>query len=1084
MHFPPKFQPFFPVKSIVSPFLHAALLLLSLSQVVMAQSSPPVIDRQPYRILYNTNHEPVGEWPPIGISPPRVDASSLVNIGCAIDLRIVASGPDLTYQWKKFGVNIPGATSSQLYVNVNSLLDAGRYQCEVKNPYGTVLSIPVRMGVVDISSANHLVAASPSTFANLSVSVRFPTATGGFKYRWYKQQGATPDLNNDIMLTDGGNYSGAAKPILRIKVPDTTLAGSYYCVVTAYNTYMLAGQRHLVVVPAPLPTMVQLGDPMQFSVTPAGPAHLLGGLSYVWLKGGTPLPDSDASSYSIDAATADDAGQYSVSVTHPSISTVTTPPAAGLVITPTPGPVLAAAGGLTFLTAPQPPNASQTYRWYRNGEPLNETAKFVGVTRNRLLIRSVQAGDAGDYECRGTLYGNTVVVAQPVLIVVPTPSSQVAALGGPLQLEVSPQYGGSSQITPGLFGFQWVKGSGPSATVLPDGDGSQWGVANASLDDSALYTVQVSYPGTTPVKSGLVRVCVVNTTPKIFNVNAGKAVTLMPTYRGAGTTFQWRRAGVPLVESSHHVGVNRLSLRINAVTLADAGDDYDCVIGYPGGSSVAAPMEVVVYSAPEILDFELPLMTVGASVNYAIACSADPLYAPQSFEASTVLPSGSLRPLPQGLVINRTTGVISGIPKVSGTFTIRARVRNAVGFTTADSSLVIQPLPSYLAGRFTGHLPRMPAGEFCSLGGRFDMTVATTGAFTGSLLVGTERLSFNGALNLNSNDPVGASVLAVVPRTGGNLTLAVDLNSNNYLSNGQITGAGNTVAFTGWRSVHSVAEPPAEWAGQYNLGLLPAVPPPDVVDIPKGSGFASFKLSATPTTDITAGQYTMMGFLPDGQSIFITGYVGPAGELLIYQPLYTSTAVKGSLLGNGVSLNPALAGRPLTGTVTWSRPENVAPRIYTQGFGPVPLTVRGGVYTPGERLLDASEGSLTFADGGITLASRNPNALFSIALGDGKPTRTTATPALTTISSVKLSTGAFSGGFSLADDDPTTATVNLREYPRAVPFKGLVVPMDGEWVGVGYFLLPQIPTVSPATTKTNSPILSGSVQFEAVLPPP
>lgn len=1065
--------------------LRATVLLFALFAVTSAfATTAPEIVRQPYRILYCGLGTYQGEFPPLDMVPPRVDASSLVNLGCVIDLRIVASGTGLTYQWKKGTANIPGANSSQLYIPVSSLNDAGVYRCEVTNAFGSVLSMPVRMAVLNVQASDHFVAAAPTAAVNFTAAYKFPTTTGGFKFRWYRMLGSSPDSNTDEMLADGGAYTGATKALLRVKVADATVAGSYYCVVTAYNTYMRTGLRHLAVVPTPLPTMVQLGEPMQFSVSPTGPAHLLNDLSYSWLKQGNALPDSDASTYVVAAASADDAGLYSVRVTQPLAGTVTTPQVAGLVITPTPGPVLAIQGGTAYLSAPPPPHSSQTYRWYRDGVPLNESAKYVGVAKGRLMIRALQAGDAGDYECRGTLYGDTVVVARPVLIVVPTPPSQVAVLGEGLQLEVSPQYGGSAQVTPELFGYQWVKGSGATAVVLPDGDGPQWAVANASLSDVASYTVQVSYPGASTVKSGLVRVAVVNTTPKVFNVNAGKAVSLTPTYQGAGTTFQWRRNGVPLVESLHHVGVNRVSMRINGATLADAGSDYECVVGYPGGSSVAAPVQVVVYSAPEIVGFELPDMIIGKSANYAITCSPDPLYAPQAYDARVVLPNGSLAALPSGLVVNRLTGVISGVPSVSGTFTLRALVRNAVGTTTADSQLVIHALPTHLVGRYNGSLPRMPAGEFGAHGGRFDMAVNANASLSGALTVGGSRFAFRGVLNVSDTNPSVATASAniTVPRTGGNLTLSFELGLDSYLSEGLITGAGNTMAFNAWRSVHSMASPPTQLAGQYHLGLMqmPA-PPVPAVESPQGYGYASFSLSETPTSDVMAGNYSMVVRLADDSTFTTTANVGPRGELLVYGYLY-GTWGGGGVVGSGfsVAIDPDQPGKTIEGDLTWTRPASSS-RRYRDGFGPLALTAFGGRYVPGDRLLSAEEGQLTFADGGLHLASRDPNASFAIGLGNTPPVRTTANEALTTVKALDLATGMFSGTFLLADDNPTTATVNALEYRRTVSFKGLVVPREGELVGVGFFIMPQIPTLDPLTTTTTSPELSGNLLFEPVV---
>lgn len=66
-----------------------------------------------------------------------------VSVGGAIELRVVAQGENLRYQWKKDGQVIPGATGSVYRIENFGGSDAGRYLVEVSNDCGMVSSSDV-----------------------------------------------------------------------------------------------------------------------------------------------------------------------------------------------------------------------------------------------------------------------------------------------------------------------------------------------------------------------------------------------------------------------------------------------------------------------------------------------------------------------------------------------------------------------------------------------------------------------------------------------------------------------------------------------------------------------------------------------------------------------------------------------------------------------------------------------------------------------------------------------------------------------------------------------------------------------------
>ena len=88
-------------------------------------------------------------------SPPAivsVPSTRSVARGGTTTLFVSASGENLTYQWKKNGQNVAGATSSALPLENATGADAGQYVVQVTNPNGVVssqaITVTVKMPVV------------------------------------------------------------------------------------------------------------------------------------------------------------------------------------------------------------------------------------------------------------------------------------------------------------------------------------------------------------------------------------------------------------------------------------------------------------------------------------------------------------------------------------------------------------------------------------------------------------------------------------------------------------------------------------------------------------------------------------------------------------------------------------------------------------------------------------------------------------------------------------------------------------------------------------------------------------------------
>ena len=508
--------------------------------------------------------------------------------------------------------------------------------------------------------------------------------------------------------------------------------------------------------------------------------------------------------------------------------------------------------------------------------------------------------------------------------------------------------------------------------------------------------------------------------------------------------------------------------------------------------------------------------------------------------ANTPVTFGALK-LPTGLKIDPKTGIISGVittkPKVLPvtvvvTLTVTNGIKNGASATiSTNANLKIIDLPAGLNGVFQGLVERNEEING-SAGGRIEITTTALGGYSGKLTLGSVTYPFKGNLNfpLDSNNNVVPPYTAMVriPRTGIaaplDLSFTIDDVTKNHLSAGQIAsvnvGGPVTAAVSGWKVTTNIGHYFFKGAGNiYNFGIkLPAtvnaVANPNIgnIAVPQGDGYGSFTV-----TD--KGVATIAGMTADGEKITCATFVGPNGEVLLYQSLY-GTVRKGAVAG----LLSLSAGADMTASAAalvdnvittsplfdfdWTRPPATAvlgtattSRTYRAGFGladtpvvnPVELEAFGGYYQPGAHLLQiltgsttADNASLSFTGAGVDLARLEPDAPHvSVNLSTAKVPTLPAPghPAKTKIAAAVLKTGLFSGDFALADDDITTTTPaalngKLTELARVVKFLGLIVPEAGNHRGVGYFVLPQIPPAAGATPAKTAPILSGRVNFD------
>ncbi|MDB6109636.1 MAG: Immunoglobulin I-set domain protein, partial [Pedosphaera sp.] len=452
-----------------------------------------------------------------------------VVIGSNALFTVTATGTaPLSYQWQFNGAVIPGATATNLPLSNVQPTDAGNYTVVVTNSTASTTSA---VAVLTVLLPPVITAGPQSTTSLVGASAAFTaTATGSapLSYQWQL---------NGVSLVNGGRISGTRTNALTISNLLPTDAGNYTLVVTnpagavtsAIATLTVNGPPVVTVQPAS--QNVTVGANVSFGVTASGTQPL----SYQWQRNGVDLADggnvSGAGSSALSLANVQltDSANFQVVITNfvgsvtsvVAVLNVNPPPVApGLVTSPTNQTVTA--GSNVSFTVSATGTAPLSYQWRKNGANLGNGGNVSGATTPALVLTSVQAGDAANYQVVVTNVAGAVtsVVASLTVNLPPTittqPASQTVAAGTNVTFGVA--VSGTAPFT-----YQWRRNgtnltdggqlSGAAGAVLSLGNIQSSNAGNYSVvvsnvagsATSAVATLTVNTPGScSPPPAGLV----------------------------------------------------------------------------------------------------------------------------------------------------------------------------------------------------------------------------------------------------------------------------------------------------------------------------------------------------------------------------------------------------------------------------------------------------------------------------------------------------------------------------------------------------------------------------------------------------
>ena len=475
-----------------------------------------------------------------------------VTAGNLASFSVTATGsPAPTFQWRKGGVDISGATTATLTIDPSTTADAGSYDVVVTNASDSITSDAVTLTI----QTPPTISPQPiSQTVAVGTSVAFTIEATGDPaptYQWRKggvniggATNASLGLSN-VALADAADYD----------VVVTNAAGEVTSDIAALTVHVAPA-----VSAQPQSQTVLVGADVTLSVSTTGTPSP----TFQWRKDGVTIAGATAAMLQLDGVTAESAGSYDVVVTN--ILDMVTSDAATLTVEFAP----------TFSTSPQTQTVDSgtlvvlsvavtgvpfpTVQWRKDGEAIG------GATGTSLDLGAVSPGANGGYDVVATNSVDETTSPAATLRVLFGPSVNIAPFSQTVDEGESVTFTVAASGDP-LPTYQWRKGG----VDIQGATSASYTIASAAIADAADYDVELTNSVTT-VTTTVATLTVqapptISVQPQSQTVTAGTEVTLTVTASGTPVpTYQWNKVGSPIA------GATGASLVLGAVELDDAAD--------------------------------------------------------------------------------------------------------------------------------------------------------------------------------------------------------------------------------------------------------------------------------------------------------------------------------------------------------------------------------------------------------------------------------------------------------------------------------------------------------------------------------
>jgi hypothetical protein len=516
--------------------------------------------------------------------------SQMVTVGQTATFSVVASGTGtLTYQWKKNGTNISGATAATYTTPPTTASDNGsQFSVLVTDADGSLTSVPATLTVTASSVAPSITAQPTNQTVTAGQTATFnvtATGTSPLSYQWQKNgaaiSGATSSSYTTPATTSADNGAQFTVTVTNSVGSVTSTAATLTVNVPPSITSQPANQT------------VIAGQSATFSVTATG----TGTLTYQWKKNGTAITGATSASYTTPATVASDNGsQFTVTVTdsvgsvtsNAATLTVNSPPT----ITSQPASQTVNAGQTATFSVTATGTGTLTYQWKKNG------AAISGATSASYTTPVTASSDSGSQFTVTVTnsYGSVTSNAAALTVDVPPtitaqPVSQTVNVGQTATFSVTAT--GTGTLT-----YQWKKNG---TTISGATSASYTTPATTASDNGAQFAVTITgSSGSVTSNAATLTVIAppsITTQPASQTVIAGQTATFNVVASGtAPLTYQWLKNGAAIS------GATSASYATPATTTADSGAQFTVTVTNTAGNITSNPATLTVNAATFVLN--------------------------------------------------------------------------------------------------------------------------------------------------------------------------------------------------------------------------------------------------------------------------------------------------------------------------------------------------------------------------------------------------------------------------------------------------------------------------------------------------